>query len=439
MSASHDAEAPHDPYAALRVRDYRLFGSGFLVGSTGLQVMNTVVAWEIWERTGSYLQLGLIGLCRALPVVVLALYAGHVADRRDRKSIVVLTQLGFGFVALAFAALSFWQVPVWWYFVLLVGSACVRSFNGPARGSFLPLIVPNSIFHNVVTYQSGIFQAAAMGGPLIAGVLLVWLRPWHNYWAIYVLSAAGCLCFSAVVACTRPRQAVRAKQTRTIASMFEGAFHMWKERPVFGAIVLDLFAVLFGGATALLPVYAEMLTTAERAPILLGWLKAAPFLGALVMSVWLMFRPSFKRTGPVLLWSVVAYAVATIIFGFSTSVWVSLLALAIGGAADNVSVVIRHVLVQMRTPDELRGRVGAVNSMFIECSNELGQFESGLVAEWVKASQWARRMDISGPVASVVSGGIGTLLVVGAVAWKLPSLRKLGRVRSIQEPDLEPS
>ncbi len=428
MSAQHQVENSHDPYAALRIKDYRLFGGGFLVGSMGLQIMNTLVAWEIWVRTEDYLQLGLIGLCRALPVVLLALLTGHVADVRDRRTILVLTQLGFGLVALMFAGLSYMQAPVWWYFVLLVFSACVRAFNGPARGSFLPLIVPDRIFQNVVTYQSGIFQAAAMGGPLIAGVLIAWLSGWGSLWPIYVLSAVGCLCFSAAVARTNPRKAAKPKGGHTVSAMFQGIRHMWKERPVLGAIMLDLFAVLFGGATALLPVYAtDILANGGHAPILLGWLKAAPFVGALLMSVWLMYRPSFQRTGPVLLWSVVAYAVATVIFGLSTNVWLSLLALALGGAADNVSVVIRHVLVQMRTPDELRGRVGAVNSMFIECSNELGQFESGLVAR------------LWGPVVSVVSGGIGTVAVVAAVAWRLPSLRKLGRVRSLTEPDLDPS
>ncbi len=413
----------HDPWAALRLSNYRRFGAGFLVGSTGLQMMNTVVLWEIWVLTNDALMLGIAGLCRALPVVMLALISGHVADTRDRKSIVALTQLGFALMSLGFAAISFMGCGVLWYFALLLASACVRAFNGPARNSFLPLIVPERIFHNVVTYQSGLFQAAAMGGPLLAGLLIAWLEPLHGLWLVYVLAALGCALFSAAVACTHPRAAPRPKRPLTIKSLLEGIDHMRRERPVFGAILLDLLAVLFGGATALLPIFAtDVLHAGESAPIVLGWLKAAPYMGALVMAVWLAFRPSFNRTGPVLLWSVVAYAVAMIIFGFSTNVWLSLAALAIGGAVDNISVVIRHVLVQMRTPDDLRGRVGAVNSMFIECSNELGGFESGLVAKFF------------GPVVSVVSGGIGTLVVVAAIAKGVPSLRKLGKVRSIEEP-----
>lgn len=427
MHAPPLARERHDPFAALRVANYRRFGFGFLMGSMGLQILNTVVLWEIWIRTQDPFMLGFAGLCRALPVVLLALIAGHLADVRDRRAIVALTQLAFALVAVAFAVLSFVGGSVWWIFALLILSACVRAFNGPARGSFLPLIVPDRIFHNVVAYQSGIFQAAAMAGPLIAGVLIAWLGPAGQLWVIYMIAAVGCLIFSASVAATRPRAAPRATGSLTLHTLLEGVRHMWRERPVFGAILLDLLAVLFGGATALLPVFAtDILDAGRNAPIVLGWLKAAPYLGALVMAVWLAFRPSFDRTGPILLWSVAAYAVAIIIFGLSTNVWLSLAALAISGAVDNVSVVIRHVLVQMRTPDALRGRVGAVNSMFIECSNELGGFESGVVAR------------LFGPVVSVVSGGIGTLVVVAGVAWGVPGLRKLGRVRPLEEPQIGP-
>jgi hypothetical protein len=197
---------------------------------------------------------------------------------------------------------------------------------------------------------------------------------------------------------------------------------MWGERPVFGAILLDMLAVIFGGATALLPqITTDIL---GGGPLLLGILRASPYVGALVMAGVLAFRPDFRRAGPVLLWSVAIFAAATIGFGLATQAWVAVLALAVAGAADNVSVVIRHVLVQMRTPDRLRGRVGAVNTMFIECSNELGAFESGLVAKFF------------GPVASVVSGGIGTLVVLAGIAVAVPQLRRLGRIEQLQEPDM---
>jgi hypothetical protein len=203
--------------------------------------------------------------------------------------------------------------------------------------------------------------------------------------------------------------------------MLAGLSHMWTDRPVFGAILLDMLAVIFGGATALLPQYADEVL--GGGPELMGILRASPYVGALLMAGWLAFRPDFRRAGPALFWSVCAFAGATIAFGLSTAPWLSIVALAVAGAADNVSVVIRHVLVQMRTPNALRGRVGAVNTMFIECSNEIGGFESGLVSRFF------------GPVASVVSGGVGTLVVVGVIAWKVPQLRRLRRIEPLREPE----
>ena len=410
--------APHDPYAALRIPNYRRFASGFICGSTGLQVMNAAVGWEIWARTHDPLALGVMGLCRAAPVVALSLVAGHVADTRDRRAIVSLTQAGFAAVCVGFAVLSAWDAPVMAFYALLVVSAVVRAFNGPARQSFLPLIVPNEIFQNVVTYQSGIFQAAAIGGPLLAGALIAAMPA---IWPLYLLSAVGCVIFSVAVATTTPRQAPRGNRAITVHAMLAGISHMWRERPVFGAILLDLLAVIFGGATALLPQYADDIL--GGGPMLYGVLRAAPYVGALLMAGWLAFRPNFRNAGHALLGSVAVFAVATIVFGFSTVPWLAVLALAVAGAADNVSVVIRHVLVQMRTPDRLRGRVGAVNTMFIECSNELGGFESGAVAR------------LFGPVASVVSGGIGTLVVLAGIAVAVPQLRRLRTIEPLQEPD----
>ncbi len=409
--------AAHDPYAALRLPDYRRFAAGFLVGSTGLQVMNTAIAWEVWERTHDPLALGIMGVCRALPVVLLALPAGHVADARDRKSIVVGTQAGFALVAIAFAALSATDAPLWAFYAALVASAGVRALNGPARQGFLPLLSPPADFQNVVTYQSGLFQAAAIAGPVAAGFLISALPA---IWPVYLLTAVACGFFAACVATTRPRPAPRSGAAMTVRAMLAGISHIWRERPVFGAILLDMLAVIFGGATALLPQFVDEIL--GGGPELLGILRAAPYVGALAMAAWLAYRPVLNHTGSVLLWSVAAFALAMIGFGLARDPWVAGVALALGGAADNVSVVIRHVLVQLRTPNELRGRVGGVNTMFIECSNELGGFESGLVSRFF------------GPVASVVSGGIGTLVVVGIVAWQLPQLRRLGKIEPLREP-----
>jgi hypothetical protein len=274
------------------------------------------------------------------------------------------------------------------------------------------------VFQNVVTYNSGIFQFAAIAGPLLAGQLIDLLPA---MWPVYLVTAAGCAVFAVAVAATRPRAAPRAVQAPTTEAMLAGIRHMWHERPVFGAILLDMLAVIFGGATALLPqITTEVL---GGGPVLLGVLRASPYVGALLMAGVLAFRPDFRRAGPLLLWSVAVFAAATIWFGLSTSPLMAAVALAVAGAADNVSVVIRHVLVQMRTPDALRGRVGAVNTMFIECSNELGGFESGVVAKFF------------GPVASVVSGGIGTLVVLAGIAVAVPQLRRLRGIEPLREPD----
>ena len=436
-------DTPHDPFAALRVRNYRLFALGWLPASLGLQMQATALAWEIWERTHDPMALGIAGLARALPTVLLALPAGQLVDLLDRRRVLVLTQVGFalasallavGSVAWARGALGEPATAVWVIYGLIALTGCARVFNGPSRASLLPLIVPggaqSAVFHNAITWNSGVFQLAATLGPVAAGLLI-----WGTGAAapVYVAAALASVWF----ACTAmgiqpapfdpgaaaptdapppaPPSLWQAISPRTLApGMLEGLRHMWREKVVLGAIALDLLAVLLGGATALLPIYATEIL--HVGPVGLGALRAAPFVGALVMALVLAHRPPFRRAGPALLWSVAAFGACTIGFGVSTSLWLSLALLAILGAVDNISVVIRHVLVSVRTPDRLRGRVSAVNSVFIECSNELGGFESGLVAKFF------------GPVASAVSGGVGTIVVVALTALCIPQLRRLGRL-----------
>jgi MFS family permease len=308
---------------------------------------------------------------------------------------------------------------------LIALTGCARVFNGPSRSSLLPQLFRagaiGPVFHNAITWNSGVFQLAATLGPLAAGGLIAWL---DVTWPVYTIAAVSCAWFgftamfirpfpvdAPLVRVTSPWQVLRPSVL--MPGILEGVRHMWREKTVLGAIALDLFAVLLGGATALLPVYARDIL--HVGPIGLGALKAAPFVGALLMAVVLAHRRPFKHAGPTLLWSVAVFGACTIAFGLSTNFWLSMAMLATLGAVDNISVVIRHVLVIARTPDHLRGRVGAVNSVFIECSNELGGFESGLVAQ------------VLGPVFSVVSGGVGTILVVIGMAWWLPELRRLGR------------
>ena len=369
------------------------------------------VGWELYERTNSALALGFVGLAQALPVVALTLLGGQAADVFDRRRIVIISQIIFALCAVGLALVSAAHGPVLAIYGLLIVCGAARAFNSPARASLLPLIVEPEVFGNAVAWNSGAFQFAAIAGPALGGVLIA---ATDVAWPAYAGTAAGCLMFAVALVGVRPP----VKEPRTVSlslgALGAGMSYVWREKTILAAITLDLFAVLLGGATSLLPIYAKDIL--DVGPEGLGLLKAAPYAGALLMALILAHRPPFRRAGPAFLWAVAAFGVATIVFGLSRSFPLSLAMLALAGAVDNISVVIRHILVQVRTPDEVRGRVSAVNSVFIECSNELGGFESGVVANWFT------------PVISVVSGGIGTIVVVLAIAGVWPEIRRLRRI-----------
>jgi MFS family permease len=418
----------HDAYAALRWPSYRLYAWGFASSSTGLQMLSTALGWEVYERTGSAYSLGLIGLARALPVILLALPGGHLADLYNRKRILVSTQTAFAILAGSLAVASFTAAPLWVYYILIGLTGCTRSLNGPTRQSILPLIVPPEIFHNAVTWNSGAFQFSAMAGPIMAGLLIAWT---NSAWPVYVLCAVGCLVFAVSTAFIRFEQPTRGDSRFGIRSMLGGLNHLWHEKTILAAITLDLFAVLFGGSEALLPVFAskDMLNVGPRG---LGALRAAHYLGAFLMALVIAHRPPFRHAGRALLLSVAGFGLATIGFGLSPLIPapelrfpVAILMLLALGALDNISVVIRHVLVQVRTPDALRGRVAAVNSVFIESSNELGAYESGAVAALFRGGA-------QGSIISVVIGGVGTILVVLGVGWAWPQVRRLGALQPVE-------
>ena len=422
----------HDPFSAVRVANYRLFAAAFLCSSFSLQMTGMALGWEVYERTNDPFVLGLVGVARALPVVALALPAGHIVDSMRRERVLMVTQAGFG-VVLALIALTTYAfeaapattvglaaIPkfVWILLALVSCMGCVRTFNGPSRSSLLPDLVPESVFQNAVTWNVGLFQFSAVAGPLAAGWMIH--RSGHA-WGVFAAAAGMCLVSSALAAFIRPtRQHVPSAGALTFTGLWDGMgaglTHLRKEKLILSTITLDLFAVLLGGATALLPVYAKDIL--HVGPVGLGWLRASTYLGALAMSLVLAWKPIKRGAGPMLLASVALFGGATIVFGLSTSFWLSMAALLFAGAVDNVSVVIRHILVQLRTPPHLRGRVSAVNGVFIECSNELGAFESGTVAKFF------------GPVASVVSGGIGTILVVIGVAAAWKEVRRLDRLEA---------
>ncbi len=408
----------HDAYAAIRSANYRRFAVGFVASSLGLQMLATAIGYEIYERTHDALMLGYAGLARAVPVVLFALVSGHAVDAFDRKKIVTVTQFAFAGVAAALAGVSLFGGPLWMYFALLFMAGCVRSFNGPSRNALMPLLVEKGEFENAVKWTTGLFQFSAVTGPIAAGRLI---DATGRAWPVYAAMALLCVVFGVAAIGLRPRGQVRSSAKLTPASMMAGIGHLKREKSVLGALLVDLFAVLVGGATALIPVYVtDVLHVSESwQATAQGVLRASLYVGALVMAVLLAHRRPFKRAGLWLLGCVAFFGLCTVLYGLSTSFWLSVALLFLAGAADQVSVVIRHVLVQVRTPDELRGRVGAVNSLFIECSNELGAYESGLVASWF------------GPVVSVVSGGVGTIVIVALLAWLLPDLRRLG---SLNEP-----
>ncbi len=419
----HDAEAPDtpataspadktsDPYAVLRNRDFVLYLIGRLVASFGQQMLTVAVGWELYERTHSALALGLVGLTQMIPMVLCTLPAGHVADNYERKriviamiSVVALTSLGLTFISALHA-------PVHWIYMCLFVTGIARTFLWPASSAFLPHLVPRSLFPRAVTWNSGTFHLSSVAGPAAGGALIAVTHSAATVYALNTVAAWVCLI---MVCFIRVRHVVAMKEKMTAANLIEGFRFVVANRIIFGTITLDMFAVLLGGATALLPVYAKDILRAG--PSGLGLLQTAMPMGAVVCALVIAHRPPLEKAGRAMLWAVALFGVATIGFGFAKWFWVSFAMLFVCGAVDNVSVVVRHTLVQMLTPDEKRGRVSAVNSLFIGTSNELGGFESGTVAHWL------------GPVFSVVSGGVGTILVVMAVAWLWPQIRNYGRL-----------
>lgn len=413
MSAPARGAAParHDPYRALREAGYRRYLSGNLLGTFGLQMQAVAVGWELYERTHSALALGLTGLVQFLPMVLFFLPVGHLVDRYDRKSVVMAAQAGLVLAALGLAAVSAWHGPVPLVYALLFLNGTGRALLGPSKSALLPEIAPPGAFESAVAWNSGTWQLASVLGPAAGGVLLALSRsPGLVYLGHAVLAAS----FFILLFGVHPRSTRRAASIASLDSLLEGARYVLRTRMLLAAITLDLFAVLFGGAVALLPIYAKDIL--HVGPGGLGWLLAAESIGAVSTSMILAHLPPLERAGPALLRAVALFGLATIVFGLSRSYLLSFIALAVAGAADSVSVVIRMTLSQLGTPDALRGRVSAINSLFIGTSNELGNFESGAVAA------------LAGPVVSVVAGGIGTLVTVAAVAAKWPEVRALGRL-----------
>lgn len=408
-----ESSQQHDPYAAWRYRDYCLYALGHNLLLLGNQMQSVAIGWELYERTGSAMILGGVGLVQVIPVILLTLPAGHIADRWDRKRTVLLTTFMLALCSLGLAVLSYARGSIPLIYVCLLLGGVAKAFNNPASSALLPQLIPLEVFSNAATWNSSGFQLAAVLGPALGGWAIALTK---SATSVYIFDAVLILICFGLIAKISEVKAVRAMEPLSFKSLAAGLNFVWDQKIIFAAITLDLFAVLFGGAVALLPIYAKDIL--QVGPSGLGWLRAAPAFGALTMALSLAYSPPMKKAGKALLWSVAGFGVVTIVFGLSRSFWLSMLMLAFSGALDNISVVIRHTLVQIGTPDKLRGRVSAVNGVFISISNELGSFESGFVAAFF------------GPIFSVVSGGIGTLLVVLIVTLVFPEIRRL---RSLQE------
>jgi len=421
MSASlhDDSHLPHDAYAALRVPEFRRFWAGNFLAVLGAQMQFVAVGWDIYERTGQTLHLGLVGLVQIVPVVLLALPAGQIIDRLDRRHVIVAALATMMACSLALAGIAWQHADYSWIYLALFVNGIARAFLQPAKAALLPLIVPRSRFANAVTWSTSGFQLATVIGPALGGLLIAWTG---TALSVYVADAILGLAFVVALSRLRPRPAAASREPLGLRSLFAGAAFVWRTKLILGAVSLDMLAVLLGGATALLPVYAKSILHSGADG--LGWLRAAPGLGALLTSYILTRRPPIRRAGKTLLWSVAGFGAATIVFGVSRSFWLAWAMLFLAGAFDMVSVVIRHTLIQLWTPDAMRGRVSAINGMFIGISNELGEFESGIVAHWFE-----RPADPAfGPTVSVVSGGLGTIVAVGLAVWLFPAMRRHGRV-----------
>ncbi|MBO0793750.1 MAG: MFS transporter, partial [Ktedonobacteraceae bacterium] len=358
-------QTAHDPYRALRFRDFRLLLIGNFIAVIGEQMLTVAIGWELYDRTNSALALGGVGLAQVIPVILFSLPAGHVADRFNRKNIVVISTLVLLLASLVLALLSFTHgaLPLIYTCLALIGTA--EAFNNPASSTLEAQVVPEDAFENATTWSSSSWQLASVLGPGLGGFLIALTQ--GASW-VYVANAGTMLVFVILLLMLRTRGQKRlpASEKATLRSLIEGLGFLRGNQIVLAAITLDLFAVLLGGATTLLPIYARDIL--QVGPTGLGWLRAAPSVGAVCMALLLAHRPPFKRGGRALLLAVAGFGLATIIFGLSRSFWLSLLMLFALGALDNISVVIRHTLLLLRTPDEMRGRISAVSSLFISAS-----------------------------------------------------------------------
>ena len=400
------------PYAALQIRDFRLLVSGRLLITLALQIQAMAVGWQIFELTHNPLYLGFAGLAEALPALGIALYAGHVADMIDRKKIaigsVLILTISIGLLTLCTAVFAQHAMLVYFIFGIIAFSGFARGFYGPAVFGMISDIVPRESLKNAAAWNSAIWQGSAVIGPVLGGALYLHLGPTVTYFVSTIFLAFSFFCFLTIKTSTPIRERT---EVDIITNIKEGLDFVFSNQIILGAMALDLFAVLFGGAVAMLPMFSAEIF--HLGPQALGFLRAAPSVGALITSSYLTHNPINRNAGRILLVSVGGFGLCMIGFALSRNFFLALGLLALSGALDGVSVYVRNTIFQLSTPDHMKGRVSAVNNIFIGSSNEIGEFESGTAAK------------LMGLVPSVVFGGCMTLLVVVTAAIKAPKLRHL--------------
>jgi MFS family permease len=416
-AADLESTPARDPYAALRYTAFCMYLAGWVVGVVGDQVLEVAVGWDIYARTHDAMSLGWVGLVSAAPIILLALPAGQLADRVDRRKIVLVSQLLRGACVLVLAWISYHAGPIGAMYVMLLVAAICKALGWPARSALLPNLVDPADFANAVNWNSMAFQISATAGPALGGLIVRFNVP-----AAYIVSALCVTLFALSLGNVKTRGQAPKREPATLKSLAAGVHFVFKTKIILATITLDLFAVLLGGATYLLPIFAKDIL--HVGAVGFGWMRAVPSIGAFLMGLTIAHLPPMKRAGRAMLWAVGGFGAATIVFGLSRNYWLSLAMLFLVGALDNISVLVRHTLVQVLTPDSMRGRVSAVNNIFIGASNELGGFESGLTAK------------LFGTVTSVVAGGIGTIIVVLATAGIWPQVRKFGSLVDAK-PELE--
>jgi MFS family permease len=413
-----------DPYAALRFKEFNIFLLVRFAMVFAWSMQFIVIEWQVYSMTKDPLSLGIIGLMEVIPAVGMALFAGHIVDQKEKRTLLVKCILGFSAISFGLFLLSLPSIlesydtkPILYgiYFLVFLGGL-VRSFLGPTIFSLIALIVPKKIYPNAATWSSTTWQMASVLGPALAGFSISFIGV---HWSMCVIFGFSLVALSALSRISKKPILNPKIGEPVFESLKEGLNFVFKTRSILGALTLDMIAVLFGGAVALLPIYAQDILHVGSEGF--GVLRAAPAVGAAITMLGSTRFPLYKNAGKKLLLAVFGFGICMIVFGLSTYFWISVIALFLSGAVDGVSMIIRQTILQLKTPDNMRGRVASVNSMFVGSSNELGAFESGVTAK------------LMGTVTAVVFGGTMTLLTVGLTAFVSPGFRKLDLRKDVEE------